>query len=111
MHAGHGTVAVLSGQVDGVACWQTMLGKELASNKTPAVLSPCSISDDIGVDLVNLSMLSEAVIPAFVPRLGDNKGMLPVRLKLTGARGLPGSADIQVGSQILVATIMLAAAR
>jgi hypothetical protein len=57
----------------------------------------CSISDDIGVDLVKLSMLSAAVVPAFVPRLGDNKGMLPVRLKLTGAGGLPGSADIQVG--------------
>jgi hypothetical protein len=57
-----------------------------------------SVSDDIGVDLVELSMLSEAVIPAFVPRLGENKGMLPVRLKLTGVGGLPGSADIQVSS-------------
>jgi hypothetical protein len=60
-------------------------------------MSLSSISDDIGVDLVKLSMLSATVVPAFVPRLGDNKGMLPVRLKLTGARGLPGSADIQVG--------------
>lgn len=64
---------------------------------TFAVTASCSISDDIGVDLVDLSLLSEAVVPAFVPRLGDNKGMLPVRLKLTGVGGLPGSADIQVG--------------
>lgn len=65
-------------------------------------MSICSISDDIGVDLVELSMLSEAAIPAFVPRLNDNKGMLPVRLKLTGARGLPGSADIQVCNPSLI---------
>jgi hypothetical protein len=40
---------------------------------------------------VELKLLSAPVVPAFVP-------LLPVRLKLTGAGGLPGSADIQVGS-------------
>jgi hypothetical protein len=47
---------------------------------------------------VELKLLSAPVVPAFVPLLDDNKGLLPVRLKLTGAGGLPGSADIQVGS-------------
>ena len=57
----------------------------------------CSVSDDIGTNLTQLRPLSEAVVSAFVPRLGDNKGLLPVRLKLTGPGGMPGAAAIQVG--------------
>jgi len=54
-----------------------------------------SVSDDIGVNLTSLKLLSEPVVPAFVPRLGDNKGLLPVRLRLSGPDYLPGAAAIQ----------------
>jgi hypothetical protein len=59
-------------------------------------LAACSVSDDIGVPLASLQLLSERNVPAFVPRLSVNKGMLPVKLKLSGTDGLPGSAAIQV---------------
>jgi hypothetical protein len=61
--------------------------------------SVCSVSDDIGVPLNSLQLLSERNTSAFVPRLSVNKGMLPVRLKLTGTDDLPGSAAVQVGYQ------------
>lgn len=57
----------------------------------------CSISDDIGVNLTKLELVSAQNVPAFVPRLSVNKGLLPVRLKLSGEDSLPGSAAIQVG--------------
>jgi hypothetical protein len=59
----------------------------------------CRVSDDIGVPLKRLLLLSERNISSFVPRLSVNKGMLPVRLKLTGTDDLPGSAAVQVGYQ------------
>jgi hypothetical protein len=63
-------------------------------------MSACSVSDDIGIPLTSLQLLSERNISAFVPRLSVNNGMLPVRLKLTGTNNLPGSAAIQVGSSL-----------
>jgi hypothetical protein len=63
----------------------------------------CRVSDDIGVPLKRLLLLSERNISSFVPRLSVNKGMLPVRLKLTGTDDLPGSAAIQVSSSFWTA--------
>jgi hypothetical protein len=55
-----------------------------------------SVSDDIGVHLTRLVMLSERNISSFVPRLSENKGLLPVLLRLSGKDDLPGAAAIQV---------------
>ena len=55
------------------------------------------MSDDIGVELMQLTLLNDSVVPAFVPRLGDNKGLLPVWLKLSGPDDMPAAAAIQVG--------------
>lgn len=55
------------------------------------------VSDDIGVNLTSLTPLTNAVVRDFVPRLGANKGLLRVRLRLNGPDGLPGAAAIQVG--------------
>jgi hypothetical protein len=66
-------------------------------------VTSCRVSDDIGVPLKRLQLLSERNISSFVPRLSVNKGMLPVRLKLTGTDDLPGSAAIQVSSSFRTA--------
>lgn len=62
----------------------------------------CSVSDDIGTELVSLELLSARNVSNFVPRLGDNKGLLPVKLKLSGKDGLPAAAAIQVRSYAAV---------
>lgn len=55
-----------------------------------------SVSDDIGVNLTRLVLLSDSNISSFVPRLSENKGLLPVLLRLSGKDDLPGAAAIQV---------------
>lgn len=54
------------------------------------------ISDDIGVNITRLQLLSDAHVRNFVPRLGENKGLLPVRLRLSGPDNIPAAAFIQV---------------
>lgn len=71
-----------------------------------AISCCCSISDDVGVNLTKLVLLSPQHVPAFAPRLGNNKGMLPVRLKLSGKSGLPGAAAIQVSVLVVVVLVM-----
>lgn len=52
------------------------------------------MSDDIGINITNITI--QEAPNRFVPLLGDNKGLLPAKVKVTGEDGMPGSATIQV---------------
>lgn len=52
------------------------------------------IGDDIGTPITNITVLDAPRV--YVPLLGDNKGLLPIKVRLSWGDDLPGSGEVQV---------------